>query len=215
MKIVLIGATGFVGSHILDEALERGHEVHALVRHIEKITKKHPNLSLIQADIMEENELLDIFNAGYDAVISAYNPGWSNPNIYDDFTIGYKSIINALKASNIKRIIAIGGAGSLTINGAKLVDDSSFPKEIYNGAKAASDLLDTFNAENSLDWTMISPAINLVDGERTNKFTLGKDSPVFNSKNESVVSVQDLAVATIDELEKPEHIKERFTLGSV
>lgn len=215
MKIILIGSTGFVGSHILDEALERGHEVHAIVRNIEKLKKKHPNLSLIQADIMEENELQDIFNAGYDAVISAYNPGWSNPDIYNDFTIGYQSIINALKGSDIKRIITIGGAGSLTINGAKLVDDPNFPKEIYNGAKAASDLLDTLYTENSLDWTMISPAINLIDGKRTNKFTLGKNSPVFDSKNESVISVQDLAVAAIDELEKPEHIKERFTLGNI
>lgn len=215
VKIVLIGSTGFVGSHILDEALERGHEVHAILRDINKITKTHPALSLIKADVMEEAELQDIFNTGYDAVISAYNPGWSNPDIYDDFILGYKSILNALKNSGLKRAVIIGGAGSLTIDGNKLVDDKNFPKSIYAGAKAASDLLDIlYNEYNSLDWTMISPAINLIDGKRTNNFRIGKDSPVFNSENESVISVQDLAAAVINELEKPEHIKERFTLGN-
>ena len=215
MKIILIGSTGFVGSHILDEALERGHEVHAILRDINKMTKTHPNLFLIKADVMEEAELEDIFNTGYDAVISAYNPGWSNPNIYNDFILGYKSILNALNDAKLKRIIIIGGAGSLIMNGSKLIDDNKFPKAIYNGAKAASDLLDTLYAEEDfLDWTMISPAINLIDGKRTNTFKLGKDSPVFNSENESVISVQDLAAAAINELEKPEHIRERFTLGS-
>ena len=215
MKIILIGSTGFVGSHILDEALERGHEVHAILRDINKMTKTHPNLFLIKADVMEEAELEDIFNTGYDAVISAYNPGWSNPDIYNDFILGYKSILNALNDAKLKRIIIIGGAGSLIMNGSKLIDDNKFPKAIYNGAKAASDLLDTlYDNEDSLDWTMISPAINLIDGKRTNTFKLGKDSPVFNSENESVISVQDLAAAAINELEKPEHIRERFTLGS-
>ena len=215
MKIILIGSTGFVGSHILDEALERGHEVHAILRDINKMTKTHPNLFLIKADVMEEAELEDIFNTGYDAVISAYNPGWSNPNIYNDFILGYKSILNALNDAGLKRVIIIGGAGSLIMNGFKLIDDDKFPKAIYNGAKAASDLLDTlYNEEGSLDWTMISPAINLIDGKRTNNFRLGKDSPVFNSENESVISVQDLAAAAVNELEKPEHIRERFTLGN-
>ena len=215
MKIILIGSTGFVGSHILEEALERGHEVHAILRDINKMTKTHPNLFLIKADVMEEAELEDIFNTGYDAVISAYNPGWSNPDIYNDFILGYKSILNALNDAKLKRIIIIGGAGSLIMNGSKLIDDNKFPKAIYNGAKAASDLLDTLYAEEDfLDWTMISPAINLIDGKRTNTFKLGKDSPVFNSENESVISVQDLAAAAINELEKPEHIRDRFTLGS-
>ena len=215
MKIILIGSTGFVGSHILEEALERGHEVHAILRDINKMTKTHPNLFLIKADVMEEAELEDIFNTGYDAVISAYNPGWSNPDIYNDFILGYKSILNALNDAKLKRIIIIGGAGSLIMNGSKLIDDNKFPKAIYNGAKAASDLLDILYAEEDfLDWTMISPAINLIDGKRTNTFKLGKDSPVFNSENESVISVQDLAAAAINELEKPEHIRERFTLGS-
>ena len=215
MKIILIGSTGFVGSHILEEALERGHEVHAILRDINKMTKTHPNLFLIKADVMEEAELEDIFNTGYDAVISAYNPGWSNPNIYDDFMLGYKSILNALNDTGLKRIIIIGGAGSLLMNGSKLIDDDKFPKAIYNGAKAASDLLDTlYDNEDSLNWTMISPAINLIDGKRTNNFRLGKDSPVFNSENESVISVQDLAAAAVNELENPKHIRERFTLGN-
>ena len=215
LKIILIGSTGFVGSHILDEALERGHEVHAVLRDINKIAKTHPNLFLIKADVMEEFELEDIFSTGYDAVISAYNPGWSNPDIYNDFILGYKSILNALNGAGLKRVIIIGGAGSLIMNGARLVDSNDFPKSIYSGAKAASDLLDMlYEKENTLDWTMVNPAINLIDGKRTNNFKLGKDSPVFNSENESVISVQDLAAAVINELEKPEHIRERFTLGS-
>ena len=117
MKIILIGSTGFVGSHILDEALERGHEVHAILRDINKMTKTHPNLFLIKADVMEEAELEDIFNTGYDAVISAYNTKWSNPDIYNNIILGYKSILNALNDAKLKRIIIIGGAGSLIMNG--------------------------------------------------------------------------------------------------
>ena len=214
MKIILIGATGFVGSHILTEALNRGHEVHAIVRALNKLQIKNENLSPIKADVMEENELQDIFNSGYDAVISAYNPGWSNPNIYEDFTIGYTSILNALKSSEIKRLIVIGGAGSLEIDGKKLIESPDFPKEFYEGAKAASNLLDVLRTEISLDWTFVSPAINLLDGERTGNFKLGLGSPVYDENGKSKVSVQDLAVAVIDELENPEHIKKRFTLGS-
>ena len=214
MRIILIGATGFVGSHILKEALDRGHEVHAIVRDLSKLQVKNENLSPIICDIMEENELQDIFNTGYDAVISAYNPGWNNPDIYEDFTIGYTSILNALKSSEIKRLIVIGGAGSLEIDGKKLIDSSDFPKEFYKGAKAASELLDSLRKENSLDWTFVSPAVNLTDGKRTGNFKLGLDSPIFDETGKSKVSVQGLAVAVIDELESPKHIKKRFTLGS-
>ena len=214
MKIILIGATGFVGSHILTEALNRGHEVHAIVRDLSKLQVKNENLSPIICDVMEENELQDIFNSGYDAVISAYNPGWKNPDIYEDFTIGYTSIMNALKNSETKRLIVIGGAGSLEINGKKLIDSPDFPKEFYEGAKAASDLLDVLRKEDSLNWTFVSPAVNLLDGERTGKFSLDLDSPVFDENGKSKVSVQDLAVAVIDELENPKYIKKRFTLGS-
>ena len=213
MKLLVIGATGFVGSHILEEALDRGHEVHAIARNVDKIKQKNKNLYVTMADIMEENEIRDIMNTGYDAVISSYNSGWNNPNIYRDYMKGYESILQAVRESGIKRIIIIGGAGSLEIDGIKLIDKMEFPQEIVGGIKAAKDLLDIIRKDNDLDWSFVSPAIDLFDGKRTGKYRLGKNTPVFDENKESKISVQDLSVAIIDELEEPKHVRERFTVG--
>jgi putative NADH-flavin reductase len=213
MKIALIGATGFTGTAVLNEALNRGHEVTAIARNPEKITVKNDNLTLKAVDITNIDELAAALK-GHDAVSSSFNAGWTNPNLYADFIKGSEDIQAATKQAGVKRLIVIGGAGSLEIApGVQLVDSPQFPAEWKEGATAARDYLNILKKETDLDWTFLSPAINLHPGTRTGVFRLGTDSPVFDADQKSEISVEDLAVALVDELEKGQFIQQRFTLG--
>ena len=208
-RIALIGATGFVGAAILKEAAARGHQVTALVRHPEKV-EKLANVTAVKADVFDTDALASQL-AGHDIVISAYNPGWSDENIRENHINGSRSITEATKKAGIKRLIAIGGAGSLSINGKQLVDSPEFPAEWKEGALGARQALEDLRGEDQLEWTFVSPAIILQPGERTGKYRLGGDGPVFDDKGESKISVADLAVAILDEAEKGQHIRKRFT----
>ncbi len=206
MKIALIGATGFVGTAVLNEALNRGHQVTAIARNTAKITVSDPNLTLKETDVYNIEKLATAI-ASTDAVVSAFNSG-------EDFIKGSESIQQATKQAGIKRFLIIGGAGSLEVKpGVQLVDTPEFPAEWKKGASAARDYLDILKKETELDWTFVSPAIILHPGQRTGKFRLGTDQPVFDANGKSEVSVEDMAVAIIDELEKNQFIKKRFTLG--
>jgi len=214
MKIVLIGASGFVGSAILTEALERGHKVTALVRHPEKITRAHKNLIVKQGDVSLGETVTGVCK-GADAVISAYNPGWKNPDIARETTMVYRAILEGVRKSGVKRLLVVGGAGSLFISpGKRLMEAGIIPESYLPAVKALADfyLIDLME-EKSIDWVFFSPAGIIEPGLRTGKFRLGKDDMVVNEKGESKISVQDYAVAMIDELEKPAHHKERFTIG--
>jgi putative NADH-flavin reductase len=213
MKTTLIGASGFVGSHLLEELLNRGHEVTAIVRHPEKVTTKNEKLKVKAVDVLDTAALIEAIK-GSDAVISAYNAGWSNPNIYNDFLEGSSAIQKAVKAAGVNRFITIGGAGSLEIDGKQLVDGPDFPAEIKAGATAARDYLNMIKQEKELQWTFISPAIEMHPGittGRTGKYRLGTDSPVFNDEGRSILSVEDLAIVVVDELENNKHPQQRFT----
>jgi putative NADH-flavin reductase len=212
MKVVLIGASGFVGAKVLNELLTRGIKVTAIVRHPEKISERAENLTVKAADIFDTEGLAALI-AGNDAVISAYNPGWTNPNIYSDFIKGSESIQQATKDSGVKRFLIVGGAGSLEINGLQLVDGHQFPAEYKAGATAARDYLNILRKETDLDWTFLSPAINLHPGARTGKFRLGTDQPVSDENGKCEISVEDMAIAIVDEIENNKFIKQRFTLG--
>lgn len=215
MKIALIGATGFVGNGILNELLQRGHQVTAITRHAAKVTESE-NLKSVSANVLDEEEMLNALK-GNDAVISAYNAGWTNPNLYNEFIAGAKAIQNAVKKSGIKRLIVVGGAGSLFIApGQQIVDTDSFPKEWKPGALAARDYLNILKEENELDWTFVSPAIEMhqgTSGTRLGTYRTGLDSPVFDKDMRSIISVEDLSLAIADELEKPQHIRKRFTVA--
>lgn len=214
MKVALIGASGFVGSAILKEALDRGHAVTAIVRNPENITIQHDHLNIIKADILDTDQVAKAV-AGTDAVISAYNPGWSNPDIYEEFLKGSKSIQAGTKAAGVKRYIVIGGAGSLEVApGVQAVDTPDFPAAIKPGATAARDYQAIIKEETALDWTFFSPAFEMhqgTSGVRTGAYRTGLDTPVFNEEGRSILSVEDLALVIIDELETPKHIKQRFT----
>src|SRR5690606_554053 len=157
MKIALIGATGFVGSAILREALDRGHEIKALVRNPEKLTVSHEKLSVEQGNAMDIDRLAAQLS-GNDIVISAYNAGWGNPNVYQEFLQGAQNIRESVKKSGVKRLLVIGGGGSLFISpDLQIVDTPEFPSFIKPGATAARDYLNILRKEEELDLCEPSP----------------------------------------------------------
>jgi putative NADH-flavin reductase len=212
MNIALIGATGFVGAAILQEALNRGHEVTAIVRNPEKL-QAHRKLHAQKGDVYNEDDVAR-FVAGHDAVISAFNPGWSNPDIYNQQVKGTRAIINGVKKAGIKRLLFVGGAGSLEVKpGVQSVDLPGFPAEYKQGALATRETLNMLRQESGLEWSFLSPSADVFPGERTGNFRLGTDQLLKDPKGESRISVQDYAMAMIDELETPHHIRQRFTVG--
>ncbi|KIA85112.1 NAD(P)-dependent oxidoreductase [Flavobacterium sp. AED] len=212
MKIAIIGATGFVGSAILNELVNRNHEVIAIARN----PKNDENVTIKweKADINNVEELSKII-AGNDVVINAFSAGWTNPNLYTDFLEGSKAIQEAVKKSGVKRFITIGGGGSLFVApNLQAVDTPDFPKEYYAGATAARDYLNIIKEEKELDWAFFSPAFEMHQGittGRTGKYRLGLDTPVFDENQRSILSVEDLAVVIADEAENPKHHQVRFT----
>lgn len=213
-KIVLIGASGFVGSAILKEALDRGHKITAVVRHPEKISIVHKNLVVQSGDVSFPDTVVKVSNDA-DAVISAYNPGWTNPDIAAETTRVYRAILKGVRKSGVKRFLVVGGAGSLFVSpGKRLMDSGIMPESYLPAVKALANIyLIDLEAEKNIDWVFFSPAGNIAPGKRTGKFRLGKDDMISDAEGKSNISVEDYAVAMIDELEKPAHHRERFTIG--
>ncbi len=214
MKIALIGATGFTGAPVLAELLSRGHQVTALARNPAKLAAEK-GLTVVKADVLDEKQVAAAV-AGHDAVISAYNPGWSEPKIHDIFLQGSHAILQGIKQAGVKRVLVIGGAGSLYVApGLQLVDTPQFPAEYKQGALAARELLNRIEKETTLDWTLISPPIGLAPGERSGKYRVGANDLLPGQGDAPAgISVADLAVAIVDEIEKPQHIKKRFTAAN-
>ncbi len=212
MNIALIGATGFVGSAILQEALERGHAVTALVRDPGALNP-HPKLRTEKADVYDAAAVARLVT-GHDALISAFNPGWRNPDLYKLQLNGTNAIIQGVKLAGLKRLLFVGGSGSLEVKpGVQGVDLPSFPEEYKQGALALRDALNILRQETNLEWTVLSPSADLFSGERTGRFRLGTDQLLRDTTGESRISVEDLAMAMINEVEHPQHIRRRFTVG--
>ena len=212
MKIALLGATGFVGSALLNEALDRGHAVTAIVRHPEKLAARD-RLTAIAGDVYDADSLASSIK-GHDALISAFNPGWKDPNLYDDQVLGTSSIIQAINKAGLKRVLWVGGAGGLEVRpGVRVVDGPDFPSAIRPGSLATINALEQLKREPELDWSYLAPSANMKSGQRTGKFRLGGDQLLTDANGQSHISVQDFAVAMIDELERPAHIRRRYTVG--
>ena len=206
MKIALIGATGFTGSPILVEALERGHAVTAIARNTDKLPNR-PGVTARRADATDTASLATLV-AGHDVVISAFNPG------KDESGTGAGSIIAAVKQAKVGRLLVVGGAGTLEVEpGKRLVDTPDFPAEWKDGALKTAAFLELLLAERDLDWAFLSPAALLVPGDRTGRYRVGGDRLLTDAKGESRISVEDLAVAMIDEMEQPRHHRRRFTVA--
>jgi putative NADH-flavin reductase len=217
MKIALIGATGFVGTAVLAELLSRGHQVTALVRDRARLAPR-PGVSSTVADAYDAEAVARAVR-GHDAVVSAFNPGWNEPELYDKFLRGSAAIIAGVEASGVTRLLVIGGAGSLFVApGVQLVDTQAFadhaPTNVAPGARAARDLLGKLRDNTTLDWTFLSPPAFLAPGDRTGSYRVGGDDLLMDGDKPAGISVADLALAIVDEIEQPRHVRARFTVAT-
>lgn len=213
-NVLLIGATGFVGSAVLNELVSRGHKVTAVARNIEKIAKSEL-LDVVKEDVANVDAIAKLAD-GKDAIISAYNPGWTNPDIATLISENYPKILSAAKKSGVERLLIVGGAGTLfCAPGLRVVDSGAIPEEIMGGVRPLGDFyLNTLMNENDIDWVFFSPAgVFDPQGKKTGNYRLGKDDLIVDAEGNSHISVQDYADAMVNELEKPAHHKERFTIG--
>lgn len=217
MKIALIGATGFVGSAVLEELLRRGHGVTALARSPAKIAAR-TGLTVIAADVQDAAQVAAGVR-GSDAVISAYNPGWNDADLYNQFRKGHDAIVAGVRQAGVKRLLVVGGAGSLYVApGVQLVDTAQFldhvPPNIVPGAQAARDALTSLRDEKELEWTFLSPPVGLAPGERTGHYRFGAEEVLMDGDTPAGISVADLAVAIVDEVEQGRYLKQRFTVAA-
>lgn len=211
MNIALIGAGGFIGSALLKEALARGHSVTALLTRPEKLAAA-PKLKALKADVHDTQALAGQLK-GHDAVLSAFS-GHAQADTEAYYLRGMASILKATHEAGVKRLLVVGGAGSLEVApGVQLLDTPQFPAEYKPTAEGARKALALLRGETSLDWTMLSPSAVIAPGERTGKFRLGGDQLLADAQGASRISVEDYAVAFIDELDKPQHPRQRFTVG--
>jgi putative NADH-flavin reductase len=201
MKVAVIGASGRGGSRIVAELARRDHQVTAIARNPEKI-EAQPNVAAKQGNLYDSG--FSALLAGHDAVVSAVHFLQSDPD----------TLIEAVRASGVKRYFVMGGAGSLEIApGVKLVDTPEFPAIYKDEALKGGVFLDRLRREEDVDWSYLSPPALIDFGVRTGTFRLGKDQLLVDGKGDSKISFEDFAVAAVDELEKPKHSRQRFTVG--
>lgn len=212
MKIVVFGATGNIGQRVVKEAIERGHQVISVVRQPKKSQTLDARAPLVKGDATNAASVAQLV-VGNDAVINAISiaPGGSGAD--SSLTDAAHALIAGLTLAAVKRLVVVGGAGSLEVKpGVALMDTPKFPAASKAAAKAQRDALEVYREEGKgLNWTVFSPAAEIGPGERTGTFRLGEDELVTNSKGESRISYEDYAVALLDELEKPKHVRKRFT----
>ena len=212
MRIALIGATGFVGSALLKEALDRGHEITAIVRHPDKLAPRE-RLVAIGIDVNDTDRLAASIR-GLDALISAFNPGVEESQSVRRSGARYRVDHRRCQEGRRPTRSLGGGAGGLeTGSGARVVDDPDLPDWVRPGSLATIDALEQLRREPQLDWTFLSPAAEMRPGTRTGKFRLGGDRLLVDANGQSRISVEDFAMAMIDELERPAHSGRRFTVA--
>lgn len=209
MKIAIIGASGFVGEKIVEEALLRGHSVEAIYRR--NAIKESENLNQHKITIFDESIFVDIVK-DCDLIISAYNPGYYHVAQKERFLDGYEVIFRVAKSLN-KRVIAVIGATSLVQYDGELVKEGFFPKPWLKALEGPDAVYFKYKDDQSINKTFVSPAAELIDGKRTTKYQIGKDLLLYDEYLESRISVQDLAHAILDEAENPKHIGSRFTIA--
>lgn len=219
MKLAILGATGFVGAPLLSEALHFSDlNITAIVRNIENLPN-HERLTAVACDIEDEKALTEALK-GHDAIIHAYHPGRAyieDPEVLEKSKMGYQSILKAVNLSGVKRLLCVGGAASLKAPDGKPYIESSRWDTAFDPYKNAilgtRELYYLLLEEAGLDWVFLSPSEWLRPGERTGKFRYGKDDLLIDANNESSISLEDYALAMIDELRNPNYHSERFTVG--
>jgi len=211
MKIVVFGAGGRIGSRIVTEALNRGHDVTAAVRHPENYTGEKLHLKVTKADLFKTQDV-ETAAFDHDVVVCAYGNAKGMPA--STITEVATPLINRLKQAHVKRLIIVGGAGSLQVSpGVQLVDTPGFPEAYKPSALAAREALKVYQKEKDLEWTYFSPAAEIAPGERTGKFRTGTNQLLTDAQGKSFITMEDYAVAVVDEIENPLHIRQQMTIG--
>lgn len=212
MKIALFGATGHLGHGILDEALSRGYDVVAVVRDPSRLTPRNDKLKVVTGDVANPASWLDAVR-GVDAVVaslSARRDG--NP---DSVPANAGVLLDNLPKAGVKRLLWVGGAGTLEVApGVKVIDDPHFPDAWKPEANAQGNALDMFRASKSeVDWTYVSPAALIEDGERTGKYRVGGNQLLVDANGVSRITVPDYAAALLDRIEKHDALRQRITVA--
>ena len=202
MKIAVTGASGRAGSCITAELARRGHSVTGIARNPDKIAKL-ANVTAVAGDANDRAALAKLWS-GHDAAVSSIH-----------FLVSdIETLIGAARDSGVPRYLVVGGAGSLEVApGVRLVTTPNFPAQYKAEAEKGAAFLDRLRQEKELNWTFLSPSALIDFGSRTGKFRLGTDQLLVDSAGKSSISFEDFAVAMADEIERPAHIRKRFTVG--
>lgn len=201
MKVALLGATGRVGSRLAAELVSRGHTVTGIAQH--GVADGPAGIPVLEADATKSGALASHLS-GHDAVISAMRFATSDVD----------ALIAAVKAAHVKRLLVVGGAGSLEVApGKALLEAEGFPEAFKVEAKAGARFLERLKTETELDWTFLSPSAEFTPGTRTGHFRIGDDRLLSDAEGRSHISMEDFAIAMVDELERPAHSRRRFTVG--
>jgi len=231
MRIGIIGASGNIGRRVAQEAVERGHEVIGFSRHPDQARPSGLEIAWQEMDVLDPQSVLEGIGS-VDVVVSLYQPGNASRELADTlarsiaepglYAAAARSLLAALEAFPRKRLIVVGGAGSLEIapgvTGAESPDLSEtlesigLPGDYAVAVRGHRDALHTLRLSNWL-WTYFSPAAEIYPGERTGRFRLGGDQMIFDANGRSHISYEDLAIALVDEVELPRHVQRRFTIG--
>ncbi len=211
MKIVLFGATGHVGQRIVAEALRRGHEVTGIVRDPSRAQSPDPRVTLVQGDATDAASVATVVR-GADAVVSSVSPRPGTTGNAPTMVGTARALIAGLREAGVRRLVVVGGAGSLEVApGVALVDTPDFPEAYKPESLDGRDALNVYRAEaDGLDWTFISPAIIIQPGERTGRYRTTGDQVLADERGHSTISFEDYAAALLDELETPRHVGARF-----
>lgn len=214
MKIVVFGATGSIGRWVVKEAIERGHQVVSVVREPKRSQAPDARATLVKGDATNAASVAQLV-VGNDAVVNAISIEPGSVNEASSLEEAARALIAGMTLAAVKRLVVVGGAGSLEVKpGVAFMDTQAFPAASMNAAKAQREALEVYRAEaKSLNWTVLSPAAKIESGERTGVFRLGGDELVTSTDGVSKISYQDYAVALLDELEKPKHVRKRFTVA--
>ncbi|WP_329310204.1 NAD(P)-dependent oxidoreductase [Streptomyces sp. NBC_01262] len=232
MHIGVIGATGGIGSRVVTEALDRGHHVTAFSRDATRIDEGRKNVVWKSVDILDADAVAALI-PGLDVLISGFQPGNAVKDVADTvarsiadptvYATAARALLKALESHPRTRLIVIGGAGSLEIEPGvvradsdellhETLDEIGLPREYAAAVRGHRDALNVLRTSNRL-WTYFSPAEDIAPGERTGRFRIGGDQPVLDAEGRSRISMEDSAVALVDEAELPRFVQRRFTIG--
>lgn len=214
MNILLFGASGHIGSAIAGELLSRGHSVTGVTRTGEIAGTSHVSLKVVAGDVTNADTVAELSAQGYDAVGSAVGPKLGVDDDHKIIVGAANALIAGLTRSGVRRVVVLGGAGSLEVSpGVKVIDNPNFPAVWKQNALAQSEALGLYRQAGSLDWTFISPAAQIEPGERTGTYRVGGEQLLVDAQGQSRISIEDYAVAFSDVLERGDAIQSRITVA--